>query len=190
VHGDSFLVVGGPSGSQVAIHDGKKHDGDARYYFVSSGQTYNLRTRAVELSTTAEASPRSIPTSSAATPRGDTTQDSRPVSAESTARNLPTSTSTPRENTAQDNKYPLVLKVTAAHRFVRQSGITTSGAGLLSSNADPNSTPQDIIIECDTGVYSRAGYNIYPARIDKPHQLKIAVRELGSDKMNEFTCKY
>ncbi len=158
VHGDSFKVVGG---AQVAIHDGGQHEG-ASYYFLSSGQTYNLRTRAVELPTTSESTPRNVPTSTAAS----------------------------RVNTAEDSRYPLILKVTAARRFVGQSGTKTSGAGLLTSKADSKSTPQDIIIECDTGIYSRAGYNIYPARIDHPHQLKIVVRELGSDKMDEFTCKY
>jgi cyanophycinase len=42
VHHDSFFVVGG----QVAIHDGKQHDG-ASYYFLSSGQTFNLMTRSI-----------------------------------------------------------------------------------------------------------------------------------------------
>jgi len=43
VHGDSFFVVGG----RVAIHDGKDHDG-APYYFLSSGQGFNLKTRSVD----------------------------------------------------------------------------------------------------------------------------------------------
>ncbi len=43
VHGDSFFVVGG----QVAIHDGKKHNG-ANHYFLSSMQTFNLRMRSVD----------------------------------------------------------------------------------------------------------------------------------------------
>jgi cyanophycinase len=181
VHGDSFLVVGGPTGNQVAIHDGKKHDGDARYYFLSSGQTYNLRTRTLESPTTAESTPRNT------APREDATQNSSPAITPAPApRNIPASAA----NTAQDGRYPLILKVTAARRFAGQSGIKTSGTGLLTSKADPSSTPQDMVIECDTGVYSRAGYNTYPARIDQPHQLKIAVRELGSDKTNEFTCKY
>jgi cyanophycinase len=42
VHHDSFFVVGG----QVAIHDGKRHDG-ASYYFISSGQAFNLTTRSI-----------------------------------------------------------------------------------------------------------------------------------------------
>jgi cyanophycinase len=44
VHGDSFFVVGG----QVAIHDGKRHNG-APYGFLSSGQSYNLKTRSTEV---------------------------------------------------------------------------------------------------------------------------------------------
>ncbi len=44
VHGDSFFVVGG----QVAIHDGKMHDGGL-YYFLSSGQSYNLKSRSPEV---------------------------------------------------------------------------------------------------------------------------------------------
>jgi len=40
VHGDSFFVVGG----QIVIHDGKAHDG-APYYFLSPGQSFNLKTR-------------------------------------------------------------------------------------------------------------------------------------------------
>lgn len=44
VHGDSFFVVGG----QVAIHDSKQHDG-APYFFLSSGQSYNMRARAAEV---------------------------------------------------------------------------------------------------------------------------------------------
>jgi len=42
VHGDSFFVVGG----KVAIHDGMQHDG-ASYFFLSSGQAFNLTTRLI-----------------------------------------------------------------------------------------------------------------------------------------------
>jgi cyanophycinase len=48
IHGDSFKVVDG----QVIIHDGKPHHG-ALYYFMSPGQTFNLKTRAVEGNPTA-----------------------------------------------------------------------------------------------------------------------------------------
>jgi cyanophycinase len=41
VHGDSFFVVGG----QAVIHDGKTHNG-APYYFLSSGQAFDLKKRA------------------------------------------------------------------------------------------------------------------------------------------------
>lgn len=153
VHGDSFEVIGG----QVAIYDGKEHDG-APYYFLSPKQTLNLKTHVVER--VAESSPAS--TSTVAT---GNTQDSK-------------------------NIYPFTLTVTSAQRYTGQWGTKTSGAGLLSSKDDPNAVPEHIIIECDTGVFSRPGNNVYPARISKPHQLKIAAREIGSDKVHESTCKY
>lgn len=56
VHGNLFTVMGG----QVAIHDGKNHDG-AAYYFLSSGQTFNLKTRSITNS--AESLPASAPPS-------------------------------------------------------------------------------------------------------------------------------
>ena len=43
VHRDSFFVVGG----RVAIHDGGNHDGTG-YYFLSSGQAFNLGKRSVD----------------------------------------------------------------------------------------------------------------------------------------------
>jgi cyanophycinase len=49
VHGDSFFVVGG----RVAIHDGKEHDG-APYYFLSSRQAFNLKTRSSDAPQTDE----------------------------------------------------------------------------------------------------------------------------------------
>jgi cyanophycinase len=42
VHGNSFFVVGG----QVAIHDGKLHNGSP-YYFLSTGQSFDLTSRSV-----------------------------------------------------------------------------------------------------------------------------------------------
>jgi cyanophycinase len=153
VHGDSFEVVGG----QVAIYDGKEHDG-APYYFLSPKQTLNLKTHVVEH-----------------------VAESRPVSASSVATGK-----------TQDGKntYPLTLTVTSAQRYTGQWGTKTSGAGLLSSKDNPSAAPEHVIIECDTGVFSHAGNNVYPARISKPHQLKIAAREVGSDKVHESTCKY
>jgi cyanophycinase len=41
VHGDSFQVIGE---GKVAIYDGHKHNGNY-YYFLSSGQTFDLRQR-------------------------------------------------------------------------------------------------------------------------------------------------
>ncbi len=45
VHGDSFQVIGN---GQVGIYDGQQHSGNY-YYFVSSGQTFDLRQRSVAL---------------------------------------------------------------------------------------------------------------------------------------------
>jgi len=61
VHGDSFFVVGG----HVAIHDGKKHNGE-NYYFLSAGQRFDLRTRSTEVQ---EKTPLSLTVSSAARTR-------------------------------------------------------------------------------------------------------------------------
>jgi cyanophycinase len=154
VHGDALKVIGG----QVAIYDGKEHDG-ALYHFLSPEQTFNLKTRV-----------------------GEHVAESRPASTSSVA--------TGKTQDGKKNMYPLTLTVTSAQRFTGQGGTKTSGAGLLASKDDPNAAPEHIIIECDTGVFSRAGNNIYPARISKPHQLKIAAREIGSDKVHESTCKY
>ncbi len=44
VHGNSFFVVGG----QVLIHDGRQH-GRRQYYALSPGQTFDLKSRTIEL---------------------------------------------------------------------------------------------------------------------------------------------
>ena len=149
VHGNLFNVMGG----QVAIHDGKDHDG-ALYYFLSSGQTFDLKTRSV------------APAQSLLTPGAVTTES------------------------ASGSRYPLRLTVTSAQRRSHNGEISTNGTGLLTWTGDPGKPAQRITFECDTGVFSRAGSNIYPARIAKPYQLKIEMREIGSEKVKEFTCKY
>lgn len=130
VHGDSFFVVGG----QVAIHDGKPHD-DARYFFLSSGQSYDLRTRAVQ---------------------------------------------------AQDD-LPLVLTVNSASRKTTPSGITTVGQGVLQSRIGSES--QQINYECGVSLYS-VGKNEYPARPDGARRIRILAREVNTDKLLEYACKF
>src|SRR5713101_5596151 len=71
VHGDSLEVIGG----QVAIYDGKEHDG-AFYYFLSPGQTFNLKTRAVDHGS-AESLARNTPVPAAAT--GESQANKYPV---------------------------------------------------------------------------------------------------------------
>jgi len=130
VHGDSFFVVGG----QVAIHDGKPHEGGG-YFFLSSGQSYDMKTRSVQ-------------------PQDD---------------------------------LPLVLTVNNASRRTTSSGITTVGQGVLQSRTSSES--QQINYECGVSLYS-VGKNEYLARSDGPHQIKIRAREVNTDKLREYTCKF
>jgi cyanophycinase len=148
VHGNLFSVMDG----QVAIHDGKNHDG-ARYYFLSPGQTFDLKARSL-----GSARLMSTPASVGAGSDG--------------------------------GKYPLTLTVISAQRQSHKGEISTNGTGLLTWNGDPSKPAQRITFECDTGVFSRAGSNVYPARSIKPYQIKIESREMGSDKVHEATCKY
>jgi len=90
----------------------------------------------------------------------------------------------------QASKYPLILTVTSAARRTHKGETTTTGTGVLTSKDDPSKPPEDIRFQCDTAVFSHAGNNVYVARVNKPYQLKIAAREIGSDKVKEFTCKY
>src|SRR5271157_266544 len=136
VRGDAFFVVGG----QVAIHDGKDHDG-ASYYFLSSGETFNLKTRSVDLAKSQMAS-----------------------------------------------RYPLTLTVTSAKRSGSQGRTQTVGTGLLESR-DGSKQPEHIIYECSVSLYS-IGNNLYPARVDGPHLIRIATREVNSSQVREFPCKY
>jgi cyanophycinase len=130
VHGDSFFVVGG----QVAIHDGKAHDG-AHYFFLSSGKSYDLKTRSVQ-------------------PQDD---------------------------------LPFVLTVNSASRRTTRSGTTTVGQGVLQSRTGSES--QKINYECGVSLYS-VGKTKYPARPDGPHQIRIRAREVNTDKLLEYTCKF
>lgn len=51
VHGSEFGVIGK---SKVAIHDGKPHEGGGDFYFLEPGQKFNLATRTVEKSESAD----------------------------------------------------------------------------------------------------------------------------------------
>jgi hypothetical protein len=109
------------------------------------------------------------------------------------ARNIP---KTAYENSptvqgeSQASKYPLILTVTSAARRTHKGVTTTTGTGALTSKDDPSKPAEDISFQCDTAVFSHAGKNVYMARVNKPYHLKIAAREMGSDKVREFTCKY
>lgn len=136
VHGDSFFVVGG----QVAIHDGKEHDG-ARYYFLSSGQAFDLRTRSLDT----------------------------------------------RDQTGE--KYPLTLTVTTATRSQTKSGVKTVGVGLLESKDSSNPKSKRVGFECNVSLYSIGG-NPYPARAESTNEIGILEREINTDKVRPYACKY
>jgi cyanophycinase len=137
VHGDSFFVVGG----QVVIHDGKKHDG-APYYYLSSGQAFNLKMRSVDPS-----------------------------------------------SESNGDEYASTLTVTAAARSRTQSGTKTVGTGLLEPKNSSSQGSQHINFECGVSLYS-VGKNVYPARLDGPHQITIKAREIDTDVLKGFVCKY
>ncbi len=242
VHVNTFFVVGG----QVVIHDGKEHDG-APYYFLSSGQAFNLKTRSLDVTyarqavnypltlvvNTASRTTNQMPIKTVGvgvlnSKEGSVSESKRinfecnvslysigsntyPVRISGShqfnilAREVDSdelrefackSESTPDGNPTsvavapQVGKYPLVLTVASALRHVGNGGTTTTGVGLLTSKDDPNKPPQRINFECDTGIFSREGNNVYPARATKPYQIKIEWREIGSDKSHESTCKY
>jgi hypothetical protein len=109
------------------------------------------------------------------------------------ARNIPKTgyeNSPTVQGEPQASKYPLILTVTSAARHTHKGATTTTGTGVLTSKDDPSKPPENIAFQCDTAVFRHAGNNVYPARVHKPYQLKIAAREIGSDKVQEFTCKY
>ena len=68
--------------------------------------------------------------------------------------------------------------------------MTTHIVGILSD--DPQQTQLHMV--CDGGIFSRGPdgkANTYPARYaGKSHQIKIQTREMGSDKIHEYKCKY
>jgi cyanophycinase len=109
-------------------------------------------------------------------------------SAEPLARNIPAPAAANGES--QANKYPLALTVISAQRATRGAYTTTDIVGYLSD--DPRQTQLHMV--CDAGIFSRGPdgkANTYPARYSgKSHQIKIAAREIGSDKVHESTCKY
>lgn len=90
-----------------------------------------------------------------------------------------------------NSAYPLVLTVMRAQRTTNQGYTTTHIMGYLSD--DPNH--QQLHMICDGGIFSldpngKLG-NTYPARYSgKANQIKIQTREMGSNKVHEYTCKY
>ena len=133
VHGDSFFVVGG----QVAIHDGKDHDG-AGYYFLSSGQAFNLKARSAE--------------------------------------------------TLQTAAYPLVLRVNSVtSRTPNQGVVRTVGSGVLYEGSTV--VRGNLNFECNVSLYSIGNLG-YPARMKDSRQIDVLAREINSDQLRAYTCRY
>jgi len=87
------------------------------------------------------------------------------------------------------SEYPLALRVTAATRSESKSGIKTVGTGTLESRNSSDAELKQINYECGVSLYS-VGNNVYPARPDGTHQIKILAREVNTNRLREYTCKF
>ena len=93
-----------------------------------------------------------------------------------------------RKAVAPDN-LPLTLTPVTAARTPKPSGLgsATTGKAVLESRATSES--ERITYQCDVTLYS-VGNNVYLARPDGPHRLKIQAREIDTDKLSEYACTY
>ena len=57
------------------------------------------------------------------------------------------------------------------------------------SGTESPATNQQINYECEVSLYSIGG-TIYPAEFNGPGQLRIQAREIDTDALREYTCKY
>jgi cyanophycinase len=84
------------------------------------------------------------------------------------------------------------LTVLSATRFPTPSGNRTVGVasiGTHSGGANAPATNQPINYECEVSLYSIGG-TIYPAEFDGPGHLRIQAREVNTDALREYPCKY
>jgi cyanophycinase len=83
---------------------------------------------------------------------------------------------------------PLGMRVISASRSKTLTGsIITTGMAMLESREGPES--QHINYVCGVSLYS-VGNNVYGAFPDGPGRIKIRAREVNSDILHEYTCKY
>ncbi len=99
------------------------------------------------------------------------------------AYNLKTRSIVPQE------KLPMTLTVTAASRTPKASGTGSSTVGKGVLELRETSESERIDYQCDVSLFS-IGNNVYPARPDGPHRIKIQAREVDSDKLGEYSCTY
>lgn len=89
------------------------------------------------------------------------------------------------DEVANDFDHNLVLL--SAARSATQSGNRTVGIASLGTRS--SGTSQQINCECEVSLYS-VGHTVYPAKVDGPHHLRILAREINTDALREYTCKY
>jgi cyanophycinase len=84
------------------------------------------------------------------------------------------------------------LTVLSATRSRMPSENKTVGVGSIgthSGGANAPATSQQINYECEVSLYSIGG-TIYPAEFDGPGKLRIQAREVDTNALREYTCKY
>lgn len=83
------------------------------------------------------------------------------------------------------------LTVLTATRSITTYGIETTGTGSLAtySGFGVASSKKQINYRCNVSLFS-VGNTTYPADLDGPHQLRIQAREVNTDDLREYTCKY
>jgi cyanophycinase len=83
------------------------------------------------------------------------------------------------------------LIVLSATRSSTPFGNRTIGIGSIGTHSrfETPANNQPINYECEVSLYSIGG-TIYPAEFDGPHQLRIQAREVNTDALREYTCKY
>jgi cyanophycinase len=83
------------------------------------------------------------------------------------------------------------LTVLSATRYSTSFGNRTIGIGSIVTHSGPEgaATSHQINYECEVSLYSIGG-TIYPSKLDGPRQLRIQAREINTDALREYPCKY
>lgn len=85
--------------------------------------------------------------------------------------------------------YGWVLEVKTAARYISDGREITKGTGKLGWRDDPKQPAKAINFECNVAVFSM-GDNLYAAKLNGQQQITIKARDLNSDELRDYTCKY